>query len=123
MNQAIPPDAANYTFDKSILPRASQRSEHLFDAHAFNTPLELAPIDRISIPQQMLWRRIPRKGFNDLLAGPLGSRVLCKIEVHDLAAMMRENHQDELHPKSHGGYHEEIDGHQVPDMIAHWRRR
>jgi len=34
--QAIPPDATNYTFDKRILSRTSRRSEHLFNAHAFN---------------------------------------------------------------------------------------
>ena len=51
MIQAISPDAANYAFHKSIVPGASWCSEHLFDTHALDAPLELAPIDTISVPQ------------------------------------------------------------------------
>ena len=51
MIQTISPDAANHTFHKSILPWASRCSEHLFDAHAFDTLLELVPVDSIAIPQ------------------------------------------------------------------------
>jgi len=49
--EAISPDAANHTFHKGILPWASWCSEHLFDAHAFDTLLELVPVDSIAIPQ------------------------------------------------------------------------
>jgi hypothetical protein len=51
MIQAISPYAANYAFHKSILPRASRCSEHLFDTHVLNSSLESVPIDTISIPQ------------------------------------------------------------------------
>ena len=64
MVQAISPDAANYTFHKRILPRTSRRSDYLFDAHALDAILKLTPIDRISIPQEILRCRIPRDSFN-----------------------------------------------------------
>ena len=111
MIQAISPDAANHVLHKCILPRTSRGSEHLFDPHAFNPPLELAPVDRISLPQEILRRRVPRESLNDLLTGPLGSRMLRDIEVHYPATMVCENHQDEQYLESYGGYHEEIDRH------------
>ena len=51
MIQAISPDATNHSFNKCILPRASRRSEHLFNTHALDALLELAPIDSIPVPQ------------------------------------------------------------------------
>ena len=51
MIQAISPDAANHALHKCILPGASRRSEHLFNAHALDTLLGLAPIDSIPVPQ------------------------------------------------------------------------
>jgi hypothetical protein len=49
--QAISPDAADQALHKRILPGTWRGREDLFDTHAFNAPLELAPIDRVSIPQ------------------------------------------------------------------------
>ena len=44
--------------------------------------------------------------------------MLRDIEVHNLTAVMCEDHQDEQHFVSHGGYYEEIDRYQIPDMIV-----
>jgi len=47
--QAFSPDAANYAFHKSIVPRTSKCSEHLFDIHALDSSLESVSIDTISV--------------------------------------------------------------------------
>jgi hypothetical protein len=117
MAQAISPDAADQAFHKGILPGTSRGREHLFDAHAFYAPLELAPIDRISIPQQILWCRIPRERLYDLLTSPLGGWRLRDIEVHYPATMMREDHQDKQQLESHGWHYKEIDRYQIRNMI------
>jgi hypothetical protein len=92
MIQAISPDAANHTFHKGILPGTSWCSEHLFDAHAFYAILELLPVDSIAIPQKILRYRILRESLNGLLTGPLRSRMLRNIEVHNPATVMCEYH-------------------------------
>ena len=51
MIQTVPPDAADHAFHEGILPRTSGRSQHLFDAHAFDFPLELDSVNTITIPQ------------------------------------------------------------------------
>jgi hypothetical protein len=88
------------------LPRTSWHSEHLFDADAFNAPLELTPIDRIAIPQKILRNRFPRKCFNDLLSSPLGGGMHCDIEVHYPVTMMGEDNQHEQHLEWHSWNHE-----------------
>jgi hypothetical protein len=70
MIEPIPPDATDHAFHKRILPRAARRSEYLFDTQAPDTPLKLASIKIVSIPQEVLPTRIPRKRFDDLLSGP-----------------------------------------------------
>ena len=62
------PNGTDHAFHKRILPRTSRCREHLFDSHASNAPLEFGSINTISIPQQILRHRIPRKRFDDLLA-------------------------------------------------------
>ena len=51
MIQTISPNAANHSFHEGILPRTPRRSQHFFDAHAFDSPLELGSVDAIPIPQ------------------------------------------------------------------------
>lgn len=90
--QAIPLDTTYHSFRKRILPRAARRSERLFDTQASDAPLKRAPINGISIPQDVLGCRISRKRFNDLLPSPLSGGMLRDIEVHDRAAAVGENH-------------------------------
>ena len=47
--------------------------------------------------------------------------MLCNIEVHNPATVMCKDHQNEQHIVSHGRHHEEIDKHQIADMIVQER--
>jgi len=69
------PDRADHPFNKRVLPRALRGREHFFDTHVFHSIAKENTIDRIPIPHQILWRRIPGKGFHDLLGCPLGRRI------------------------------------------------
>jgi len=40
---------------------------------------------------------VPRKRFDDLLRGPLRSRVFGDVEVNNLPSIMCQNHEDEQH--------------------------
>ena len=44
--------------------------------------------------------------------------MLRDIEVHNPTTVMCEDHQNKQHLVSHGWHHEEIDRHQIPDMIV-----
>ena len=64
--------------------------------------------------------RTSRRGghlFDTLVTGPLNGRVLRDVEVENTPTVMCEDHQNEQHLVSHGWHHEEINGHQVPDLI------
>ena len=115
--QAIPPDTTDHAFRKRIPPRTAGHSEHLFDTQVSNAPLKPHSISGISIPQEVLGCRIPRKRFDDLLPGPLSGGMLRDIEVHDSAAAMGEDYQNEQHFEFHRRYHKEIDRYQIRDMI------
>jgi hypothetical protein len=109
MVQTISPDAADQAFHKRILPRTSRCGEHLFDTRAFYLPLEPGSIDAISISQELLRCRIPRKRLYGLLPRPLSGGMPRDIEVHHPATMMRDDHQDDQHSESHRRHHKEID--------------
>jgi hypothetical protein len=111
----------NYAFYKRILPRTAWRSEHLFNTQAFDTPLTLASINSVAIPQKALRCCIPRIRFDDLLPGPVSGGMLRDIEVQHPTTVMRKDHQDEQHFESHRRHHKEIDRHQVFDMIVQKR--
>ena len=72
---ALSPDRADHSFNKRVLPRAARGRDHFFDAHVFHSTAEENAIDRIPIPHQILRPCLPRKGFNDLLGCPLGTRI------------------------------------------------
>lgn len=69
------PDRADYSFNKRILPRFSRGREYFFNAHVLHSITKENAIDRIPIPHQILWRRIPREGLHDLLGCPLGRGI------------------------------------------------
>jgi hypothetical protein len=48
--EAVAADAADQAFNVGILPRTPRGGENLFDAHAFDAPLEWVSKDRIAIP-------------------------------------------------------------------------
>ena len=82
---------------KTILPRASRRSANLLDAHSLNSRCEAVPIDSIAISNQIPWRPVVRKRFNNLLCSPYRSRVFSDIEVQDSTTVVCKNQEDIQH--------------------------
>jgi hypothetical protein len=64
---------------------------HFFNLHPFHPALKFRSVDRISISEQIARSGIIREGFDDLLSGPLGCRMLCHIEMNDLPALVEED--------------------------------
>ena len=49
------------------------------------------------------------KSLDDLLRGPLCSRMSCNIEMDNASAFMSQHHQDEQNLKPNRVYREEVD--------------
>ena len=71
---------------------------HFFDPHALGEGNQCSSENRISIPNQILWR-FPGKCFSYLLRRPLLARVIRHIEVHHTAAVMRQDDENKQHRK------------------------
>jgi len=64
----------------------------------------------VSIPHQILRRRVPRKGFHNLLCSPFRRRIRCHIEMHDLPAVVTEDNQDKQNIECSGRNCEKVHG-------------
>src|SRR3954462_1198655 len=98
--QTLAAKGTNEPFDIGPLPGRSRCGKHLFDAHGFYLIDEVLPEDAIPIAQKILGRAVPRKGFPQLLGGPLRGRMGRHRKVHDSSALMRqhEKHIEDLEP-------------------------
>jgi hypothetical protein len=91
MIEAFSANTSNYSFRIRILERRMWRCDHFFNLHPFHPALKFRSVDRISISEQIARSGIIRKGFDDLLSGPLGCRMLCHIEMNDLPALVEKD--------------------------------
>src|SRR4030095_716351 len=91
MIEAFSANTSNYSFRIRILERRMGRCDHFFNLHPFHPALKFRSVDRISISEQIARSGIIRKGFDDLLSGPLGCRRLCHIEMNDLPALVEKD--------------------------------
>src|SRR2546426_12406823 len=57
------------------------------------------------------------KGLSDLLCRPRSGRGAAHVEVYDLAAVMKQDHEKVEHAKRHRGRHEEVDGDEISDVV------
>ena len=91
MIETLSANRANYEFGVWILERRMWRGDHFLNLHPIHPASKLFSIDRISISQEIARRGIIRKGFDDLLSGPLGCRIRCHIEMNDLPAPVKKD--------------------------------
>jgi hypothetical protein len=61
------------------------------------------------------------ESFDNLLRRPGGSGGIGDLEVHDLPAMMQQDHEHVEHPEGRGRYGEEVDGDEVGEVILEER--
>src|SRR5215469_1037990 len=75
--QAFPPNGADQSLGKSVLPRAPGRGEHFGDAHFSQAVPELVAIDSVAVSDQVLRCTIFGKRFPNLLNSP--NAVGCSV--------------------------------------------
>ena len=86
--ETLPAHTTDEPFHIGTLPRAVRRNLHFFEVHVADSLLKIRAADCVPIPEQQSWRCIPRKRFDDLLGGPLGSWVFGHIDRHDAATLV-----------------------------------
>ena len=89
--QTLSPYTAVESFRIRILPGTMRRREDFFDAHVLDPPSEPVPIYLVSIPEQILRRRVPGKCFHDLLCCPCRGRVFRHSAMKDAAAIAQSS--------------------------------
>ena len=78
------------------------------DAHVSHLFSEVIAEDRIPVPQQVARELVKRKGFPQLLSGPLGGRVGSHIEMKNAATVMGQHQKHVKDVKTDCGDSEEI---------------
>src|SRR6516165_1216004 len=70
MIETLSANRADYAFGVWILEGRSRRGWRLFNLHTFYSQSKFFPVNLISIPKQIAWRRVLREGFDELSGGP-----------------------------------------------------
>jgi hypothetical protein len=121
--ETLAADRAYESFREGILPRSLGGGEDFLDLHALHALAEMATIDRIAIAEEIGRGGVVREGLHDLLGGPSSRGMLGDVEVQDSTPRVREDDQDEEHMQARGGNGEEVDRHQVADVVGEERRQ
>ena len=93
--QTFPADSPNDALDIGVLTRAPRCDGTFFHSQTANPFSKVISVDGIAVTQQVLWRRLPWKGFNELLRGPFGRWMLRHIKVDDLPSIMAQDDEHE----------------------------
>ena len=75
-------------------------------------------VGRVTIPDQVFWRFIPREGFGDLASDPFRRRIGRHRERYQPPALMPENDQDEEQLETNRRHDQEIHGGDAGRMIV-----
>jgi hypothetical protein len=81
--EAVPPNGPDHALTVRILPWGPRRGEDLLDAHRTHSTNEVRAIDLVSVPNDVLRRRVVGEGIDQLLACPL--RSMQRVEAEDRA--------------------------------------
>ena len=110
-------DGADHPLGERVLPGGAWCRKNLSDAHALHPSPKLATVDAISIAEEVAWRRIVGKGFDNLLRRPSGSGRVRDVEVYDSSAMVQQDHEHVEDSECHSRHDEEVDGDKIGDVI------
>ena len=64
---AFPPDGADQSFCKTVLPRRAGRDRLVSDAHGAQAAGDGRTVDGVTVADQVAWGLVPGKRFGDLL--------------------------------------------------------
>ncbi len=118
MIEALAADGADQAFDVRILPGRARGDTHLVDTEAAHTAPKSFPVYVVTVTQQVPGRGVEGKGLDYLLCRPLGRGVSGDVEVDNLAAFVSQHQEHVEDLKAGCGDGEEIDGHELFDMIV-----
>ena len=110
MVETLSADGADHPTAIRILPGRMRRNEHFFDVHHLGFSAEAISVDPVPVANQEACFGIVWKRLHDLLSGPLGRRILGRVEMDDSSAAVREDYEAEEEPESHGRDNKEIAG-------------
>lgn len=115
--QALAADGPDETLDEGILPGTSRCREDFLNAHSFCRFTKLFPITAVAVAQQIAGSLVPGESLEQLLCGPIGSRMGGDGKVKRAATLMVENDEDEQELEGDRGNDEEIYGDQVLSVV------
>jgi hypothetical protein len=119
--QALAPDRTDEPLREGVLPRAGGRGQDFPDTHTLHALPERGTVGVVTIAQEIGRRGVVGEGVHDLLGRPVRGRVFGHVEVDDAPSMVGEHDEHKEHPHARGGHREEIEGHQVPDVVGEER--
>ena len=117
MVKALAADGPDEALDIGRLPRGVWCNQDLLDAEAVHSGPEWSAVCAIAVAEEVEGSCVEREGLHDLLGSPLAGGIRGYVEVQNLASMMGEDQEDEQDPETDGGDRDEIDGHQILDVV------
>jgi hypothetical protein len=93
MIQTLTTDRSDHSFDIGVLPGRLRSCQNFPDIKPPRCPREVLAI--ASLPQQITRGAVSRKSFQQLVGHPFRCGMLGHREMHNPAAIVRQNHQDE----------------------------
>ena len=108
----------NHFLDDRVRTRRSNGRGDAINTDPLGTLAKVAPVDGISIPQQMAWLASPGCRLDDLSPHPSGRRAGGHIDMHQLASAMRDEHQHVQRLERQSRHREQIRGPQVMSVVG-----
>ena len=96
------------SFGKAIPPRRSRRNRLIADAHGPQSPPDNATVDAVAITDQIAWRFVPGKCFDNLLRNPFRCRMGRHIDPHKVSPCQSDNDQGVEQLKSDSRHNEQV---------------
>src|ERR1017187_3560266 len=121
MIKAFAADRADHAFDITVLPRRVRGDGMITNPHVDDTSSEDFAKCLVIVTDQNSRRRIPGKGFSDLVSQPFGGRMTSDSEPNDPSSPMSEDDKDIKTFEGDRRHDEEIDGCDSVGMILQER--
>ena len=77
---ALPPDRADQSFCKAVLPWRTGRDWLVANSHRAQTAGDNSTVNLVTVADQVTWGLVPGKGFGDLLRDPVRRRMRRHID-------------------------------------------